>query len=1107
MSSTPDAPDAPKAARRAAHRHGWAMLRSALAMVAFLGLLVGGIVFSVMALTGKTMTLPPWMVNGIERQITAALPPDLAVQLGAVEVLVDDAWVPRLRVQDMRLIGAGGGTLVTLPDARVVFDAAAFARGEIRPSVLRMTGAQIALRRDRQGRFNVDFGAGEAAQVESFADLLDQVEAAFAVPALAALQTIEVNALSLTLTDDLTGQVWQVGDGRLAIANREGELAAELSLSLSGAVQAGQVQMSFVTTKADPSARITTRITGIATTDLAAQVPPLAFLGVLDAPLSGALTAALGDTGAITTLEGTLEIGAGAITPTTQTAPIAFENASLALAYDPALARLNITRMAVRSTTAAFDATGHLLLLDDAGHALTGDLQGQLPATFVAQLALSDMRIDPAQQFETPVTFATGALDLRLRLAPFRIDVGQLALVDGDQHLTASGWAEGRTDGWHAALDVALDDIPADRLIGLWPLRLVPKTREWLAANVQQGTLSNVHGAVRLTPGADPRLQLGYEFRQAEVRFLRTLPPITAGTGYATLEGKRYIIVLDQGTVTAPQGGAINVAGSAFDIADITQRPNIAQITLVTQSSVTAALSLLDLPPFGFMTKADRPVDLGEGQAQVQTRLTIPLGARGQLADVDYTVAGRITDFTTDKLVPGRRVQADALTLTATPAGMDITGPGRLGRLPFDVTYSQSFDPAQRGRSRVAGVVTLTPDALNDLGITLPDGFLRGQGTAEVTVNLRRGEPATLTLQSRLAGIGLALPELGWAKPRDARGSLTLEATLSTPARVTRVDLNVSGLRATGDITLRDGGGLREARFSRLAVDDWFDAGVTLTGQGRGPASVAVTDGTIDLRRMPDRDGGGGDGSPFTLQLDRLIVTDSIAFTAFRGEFSPRGGLNGSFTAAVNGEGAIAGTLVPSPNGSAVRIQSDDAGVVMAAAGVFASARGGALDLQLTPRAQGGTYDGRAELTRLRVRNANVLAELLNAISVVGLLEQLNGNGIVFNNAEVDFLLTPRAIEITKGSAIGASLGVSMAGVYQTASRELNVQGVISPIYIVNGVGAVLTRRGEGLFGFNYSMRGTADDPQVSVNPLSILTPGMFRDLFRRPPPVLGGTD
>ncbi len=49
----------------------------------------------------------------------------------------------------------------------------------------------------------------------------------------------------------------------------------------------------------------------------------------------------------------------------------------------------------------------------------------------------------------------------------------------------------------------------------------------------------------------------------------------------------------------------------------------------------------------------------------------------------------------------------------------------------------------------------------------------------------------------------------------------------------------------------------------------------------------------------------------------------------------------------------------------------------------------------------------------------------------------------------------------------------------------------------------MLTRAGEGLFGFNYKLRGTAGEPKVSVNPLSILTPGMFRDLFRSAPPTL----
>jgi len=63
---------------------------------------------------------------------------------------------------------------------------------------------------------------------------------------------------------------------------------------------------------------------------------------------------------------------------------------------------------------------------------------------------------------------------------------------------------------------------------------------------------------------------------------------------------------------------------------------------------------------------------------------------------------------------------------------------------------------------------------------------------------------------------------------------------------------------------------------------------------------------------------------------------------------------------------------------------------------------------------------------------------------------------------------------------------------------------VISPLYLINGIGSILTRRGEGLIGFNFNVRGATDAPQVSVNPLSALTPGMFREIFRRAPPEVG---
>ena len=37
---------------------------------------------------------------------------------------------------------------------------------------------------------------------------------------------------------------------------------------------------------------------------------------------------------------------------------------------------------------------------------------------------------------------------------------------------------------------------------------------------------------------------------------------------------------------------------------------------------------------------------------------------------------------------------------------------------------------------------------------------------------------------------------------------------------------------------------------------------------------------------------------------------------------------------------------------------------------------------------------------------------------------------------------------------------------------------------------------GEGLIAFNYAVKGSYDDPKVSVNPLSALTPGFLRGIF-----------
>lgn len=1082
--------------------------------------LVGRLVFLLLAclaalaiygLTGRPIGLPVWVVAEIEQRLNAAAAPVLpggAVSIGEVDLAVDDDWVPRIRLGDLRVLKPDGAALLTLPELRMDLDPGALLRGRLQPRSLTLSGARIAIRRDRAGRYDFAFGSDAAMpEITSLAQLFDLADKAMSQPAAASLTRIEAEALTLSLADERTGRVWTVGDGRLTVQNRPDALAGELGVSLlDGKAAGGRAVLTLVSPKDSEIARLSASFDGIAAQDLAAQSPLIAPLAVLDAPISGRLATTLAPEG-VTALEGQLEIGAGALRPTPAAQPIAFDRARLALRYDQATGRVALDDLAVEGPSLRLSADGQSFLIGSSGQRLKGPLGGGLPASFLTQIRFRDVKIDPAGLFQEPVQFSAGGLDLRLQLDPFRVEIGQLSLAEDARRLSAKGQLAADARGWTASVDLTLNEITHDRLIAMWPVSLVPKTREWIANNILQGELSDLTAAIRIAPGTEPRLHLGYNFQSADVRFINTMPPILDGYGYSTVEGRSYTLVLSRGHLQPPQGGSIDAAGSVFAVPDITLKPALADVHLTTRSSLTAALSLLDQKPFEFLTKADLPVDLGEGEARVDARLRLPLKDHIGFGDVTYEVTGEVSGFRSAHIVPGREVTSGALQVRADPKGLTISGPGHIGAVPFNVTYGQSFAPADRGHARLEGTVELSQAAATEFGLGLPDGMVSGTGQAQVTIRLQKGQPGQLSLVSDLNRITLRLPDVGWSKPAATTGRLEAQVQLGAVPKVDRLTLEASGLKAEGTVTLRPGGGLEAARFERVTLGGWLDGAVTITGRGAGkPVALAVTSGRIDIRAMPPasaRSGSGQGGGPLSLSLDRLVVSQGITLTGFRGDFSLASGLRGDYSARVNGGAPVTGTLAPSPKGTAIRVQSKDGGAVLRDAGIFQSAYGGEMSVLIVPRAAEGAYDGRVRISDVRVRNANVLAELLNAISVVGLLEQLGGTGIVFNEAEGEFILTPRAVQVTRGSAVGASLGVSMAGVYQTGSGRLDMQGVISPIYIVNGIGALLTRRGEGIFGFNYGLRGTADNPEVSVNPLSILTPGMFREIFRQPPPVL----
>jgi hypothetical protein len=1082
------------AVQHAAHHGRHPRLWSGVALVAVLIL-----VNIALGLTGHVIAAPRWVVARVEARANEALAGVVSAKVGGLELVVDRSFVPHARLRAVELFAPDGRQIAVLPDLRATLKARAVLSGRLEPRSLSIYGAQIALRRLADGSLDVTLGqeAPGAAQALEPAEIVAAIDRAFEAPALRGIEDITVEALDLTLRDDRSGRQWTAAAGWLALRQDARTLGIDLGFSVEEAGQArGRAQIAFSSVKGSPEAAVSMRVEGVSARDLAAQSPALAWLGALDAPISGALATGIATDGTYAPLDGTLEIGAGALRPTAGTKPVRFDRARLDLSYDPAGASLVFSDVAI---------DGPALRVRASAKAWLKEFTGAFPNALVGQVAITDLKADPEGLFADPVAISQGALDFRLALDPFRLDIGQLALVDGDHRIGARGSFTAAPAGWAVSLDAEMDAITSARLMALWPVAAVPKTRAWLEQNVATSELFDVKAAFRLTPGAEPRFMLGWEFRDTEVRVLKTLPPIEDGAGYATIGDYTYTLVVDRGHVTAPSGGRIDVAGSVMSIPDLRIKPAPARFTLKTESTITGALSLLDEPPFEFLKKAGRAVDIAEGRARSVAVLDLTLAPKIRPQDVGYSVTAELFDVTSDRVAPGRVLTAGRLQLRADRTGLEIWGPAVLSDVPMELRWRQGFAPGDKGRSRAEGTMEISSRTLEAFGVALPGGAVSGTGTGAFTLDLAVGRPGRFHLTSELAGLTLRIPQIGWTKAASVKGEFALDGALGKPAEIDTLRLDAAGLVAEGGIALNADGGLDAVRLQRAKVGDWFDGEVELKGQGRGrPLAVSVTSGRLDLRGATFGQGeGGAGGGPLTVALDRVQVTEGISLTGFRGAFATRGGLTGDFTGRVNGETPVQGAAVPMAGRTAVRIRGEDAGAAFRAAGLFTRGVGGRFDLTLRPRGEGRDYDGTLSIGQFRVTGVPALAELLDAISVVGLLTQLNGPGLLFSDVSGDFRLTPGALEIRDGSAVGPSLGISGAGTYRAKGQVLDLQGTISPIYMLNGIGQIFSKRREGLFGFNYRMTGAAEDPRVSVNPLSILTPGMFRDIFRSEPPKL----
>ena len=132
-----------------------------------------------------------------------------------------------------------------------------------------------------------------------------------------------------------------------------------------------------------------------------------------------------------------------------------------------------------------------------------------------------------------------------------------------------------------------------------------------------------------------------------------------------------------------------------------------------------------------------------------------------------------------------------------------------------------------------------------------------------------------------------------------------------------------------------------------------------------------------------------------------------------------------------------------------------------------------------------------------KLKELPVLTKILTLASLQGIADILSGEGIRFDEFEMNFQTKNNLITIDEIYSIGPAISILMDG-YVEKNKLVSLRGTLVPATTINKVigsipvlGKILVgkKTGEGVFGVSFKIKGPPKNLETTVNPIKTLTP------------------
>ena len=141
-----------------------------------------------------------------------------------------------------------------------------------------------------------------------------------------------------------------------------------------------------------------------------------------------------------------------------------------------------------------------------------------------------------------------------------------------------------------------------------------------------------------------------------------------------------------------------------------------------------------------------------------------------------------------------------------------------------------------------------------------------------------------------------------------------------------------------------------------------------------------------------------------------------------------------------------------------------------------------------------------------KLKELPALTQLLSLASLQGIADTLTGEGIRFQEFEMNFTDEDNLMNIEEIYAIGPAISILMSG-YIEENKLVSLRGTLVPARTINKVigsipflGKILVgkKTGEGVFGVSFKIKGSPKKLKTTVNPIKTLTPRFITRILKK---------